>query len=71
MLGVDASTLDGSEEAPSTLGKRSRLSVLNTGGLSSRDKRKLESGVEKKGNISKVTVELEVLPEARGSAEVS
>ncbi|ODO06171.1 dynactin 4 [Cryptococcus wingfieldii CBS 7118] len=50
----------------STLGKK-RMSVL---GASMRDKRhNKELGVEKKGNISKVTVEVETLAEADGPVE--
>ena len=51
-----------------TLGRKSRKSVL--GGGSSRDKKRGEPGVEKKGNISKVGVEIEVSPEGRGAVEV-
>jgi dynactin-4 len=56
-----------STSGPATLGKKSRLSVL--GGLG--DKRKRDHGVERKGNISKVGVEVEILPEALGLIEVS
>jgi dynactin-4 len=53
-------------------GKRSRLSVLATssGGLREKEKRK-NGDVEKRGNCSKVGVEVEVLPGARGSVVVS
>jgi dynactin-4 len=50
------------------MGKRSRLSVLGGLGGSSR---KRDHGVERKGNISKVGLEVEVLPDAVGVVEVS
>jgi dynactin-4 len=52
---------------PGTMGKKSRLSVL--GGLG--DRRKKDHGVERRGNISKVGIEVEILPGATGSVEVS
>jgi hypothetical protein len=57
-----------STSGPGTIGKKSRLSVL--GGLGGGDKKKKDHGVERKGNISKVGVELEVLPDASGPIEV-
>ncbi|WVQ79057.1 hypothetical protein IAT38_001150 [Cryptococcus sp. DSM 104549] len=50
-----------------TLSRKSRLSVLAGG--SARDKKHRESGVEKKGNTSKIALEVEVLPGATGSVE--
>lgn len=62
---------EGSEEASegSSLGQRSRLGVL--GPNTSREKRKREGGVEKRGNVSKVAVEVELLPGASGPVEVA
>jgi dynactin-4 len=57
-----------STSGPGTIGKKSRLSVL--GGLGGGDRKKKDHGVERKGNISKVGVELEVLPNASGLIEV-
>lgn len=57
-----------------TMGKRSRLSILNTTssvGLREKEKRKKEGEVERKGNCSKVGLELEILPGARGRVVVS
>jgi dynactin-4 len=53
---------------PGTAGKRSRLSVL--GGLGGNSKKK-DHGVERRGNISKVGLEVEILPDAVGPVEVS
>ncbi|RXK41387.1 hypothetical protein M231_01292 [Tremella mesenterica] len=65
-FGLETSTMDGgSEESRDpSLSKRSRLSVLGSGSL--RDKRKVESGVEKRGNVSRVPIELEIMPGAKG-----
>jgi len=52
---------------PGTISKKSRLSVL--GGLG--DRRKKDHGVERRGNNSKVGIEVEILPEATGLVEVS
>jgi dynactin-4 len=52
-----------------TLGRKSRKSVLGSGSL--RDKKRGEAGVEKKGNISKVGLEIEVFPGASGAVKVS
>ena len=54
---------------PGTMGEKSRLSVL--GGLGGSDRKKKDHGVERKGNISKVGVEVEILPDAVGLVEVS
>ena len=54
--------------AVGTLSKRSRISVLAGSG---RDKKKRDQDVEKKGNVSKVLVELEVPPGTTGVVEVS
>lgn len=70
---------DGSSALPSSrgtlgAGKRSRLSVLNTGsggGLRDKDRRKKESDIEKKGNCSRVGIEVEILPTATGNVIVS
>lgn len=63
--------------AVGTLSKRSRMSVLaggsgaGSGSMRERDrKRGMEKDVEKKGNVSKVLVEVEVPPGTRGSVEV-
>lgn len=53
------------------MSKRSRLSVLGMSGGNVRDKRGREPGVEKKGNVSKVGLEVEIMPGARGAIEVS
>ncbi|KAE8539773.1 hypothetical protein D1P53_003710 [Cryptococcus gattii VGV] len=66
---------DGSEDTASmtsglgagTMGRKTRPSVL-AGGGSSRDKRR-EPGVEKKGNISKVAIEVDISETARGDVE--
>ncbi|WVR03969.1 hypothetical protein IAU60_000968 [Kwoniella sp. DSM 27419] len=50
--------------ASSTLGRKSRLSVLAGGSKKSR-----ESGVDKRGNTSRVVLEVEVLPGATGRIE--
>ena len=60
---------EGSSSTLGTLGRKSRKSILGSGSL--RDKKREEQGVEKKGNISKVGVEVEVSPEASGVVEVS
>ena len=52
-----------------TLGRRSRKSLLVTG--STRDKKRADGGVEKKGNVSKVGLEIEVAQGAIGRVEVS
>lgn len=52
---------------PGTISKKSRLSVL--GGLG--DRRKKDHGVKRRGNISKVGIEVEILPGAIGLVEVS
>jgi dynactin-4 len=60
-----------SEEGSSsrgTLGRRSRKSLLMSGSV--RDKKRGESGVEKKGNMSKVGLEVEILPATSGPVEV-
>ena len=56
------------ESGMGTISRRNRKSIL--GGGSTRDKRRAEAGVEKKGNVSKVGIEVEVLPGASGSVEV-
>lgn len=61
-----------SEEGSSsrgTLGTRSRKSLLMSGSV--RDKKRGEGGVEKRGNTSKVGLEVEVLPGTSGPVEVS
>jgi dynactin-4 len=58
-----------STSGPGTIGKRSRLSVR--GGLGGGDRKKKDHGVERKGNISKVGIEVEILPGASGLIEVS
>lgn len=66
-----SSTISGatrSTNAAGTLGKKSRLSVLGTLGG---DKRKRDHGVEKRGNMSKVGIEVEILPDASGEVIVS
>jgi dynactin-4 len=66
--------LEGSEglseegSALGTLGRRSRKSLLMTG--STRDKKRSDGGVEKKGNVSKVGLEVEVSQGASGRVEV-
>lgn len=72
---------DGSSVLPSSrgtlgpaAGKRSRLSVLATssgGTLRDKERRKRESEVDKKGNCTKVGVEVEILPGATGEVVVS
>lgn len=51
-----------------TLGKKSRLSVLGTLGG---ERKKRNHGVEKRGNMSKVGLEVEVLPDVQGPVVVS
>jgi dynactin-4 len=70
--------LDGSENASeesSMIGtmssRRSRMSVLGVGGLAGLRDKKRDTGVERRGNISKVGLEVEVQPEATGQVEVS
>lgn len=53
-----------------TLGKKSRLSVLGTLGGGG-DKKKRDHGVEKRGNMSKVGLEVEILPDSTGEVIVS
>jgi dynactin-4 len=67
----DGVPLDGSEgqSEGSSRGTVGRKSLLFTEG--SREKRRGEVGVEKKGNTSKVGVEVEVLPGSKGPVEVS
>lgn len=67
MLGLEGS--EGASEDGSSLSRRSRASILGTGGL--RKKKRREAGVEKRGNVSKVLVEVEMLPDASGPVEVS
>lgn len=62
---------DGSEDAASvsgtgTMRKGGRLGVLAGGSM--RDKRR-EAGVEKRGNVSKVPIEVEISEQARGDVE--
>lgn len=59
---------DGSEDAAGTgtMRKGGRLGVLAGGSL--RDKRR-EAGVEKRGNVSKVPIEVEISEQARGDVE--
>lgn len=80
MEGTDLGTSeDGSSALPSTRGtlsgpKRSRMSILATssaGGLREKEKKKKELEVDKKGNCTKVGIEVEVLPEAKGEIVVS
>ncbi|WVO13200.1 hypothetical protein L204_100812 [Cryptococcus depauperatus] len=58
----------GSSSGTGTLGKKSRLSVL-AGGGSLRDRRNRENGVEKKGNVSKIPIEVDVSQDATGPVE--
>lgn len=51
-----------------TLGKKPRLSVLGTLGG---ERKKRDHGVEKRGNMSKVGLEVEILPDAQGQVLVS
>jgi len=51
-----------------TLGRKSRKSVLGAGSV--RDKKRGEVGVDKKGNVSKVGLEIEILPGGSGNVEV-
>lgn len=55
-----------------SVSKKSRMSVLGMGSVrdSKREKGR-EVGVEKKGNVSKVGLEVEVMPSAKGVLEVS
>ena len=65
MLGLDGS--EGTSEG-SGFGHRSRIGGLGAVGL--RGKKTREGGVEKRGNISNVAIEVEMLPGASGSIEV-
>lgn len=74
---VEGGDGDGSEDTASmptgsgaagTMGRKTRPSVLAGAGSSSRDKRR-EPGVEKKGNISKVPIEVDISETARGDVE--
>ena len=67
MPGLDGS--EGASEGSSSLDRRSRMSVLGTGTF--REKRTKEGAVEKKGNTSKVPIEVEMLPGASESVQVS
>ena len=51
-----------------TLGRKNRLSVLGSLGG---ERKKRDHGVEKRGNTSKVGLEVEVLPDAEGRVIVS
>ncbi|WVF67076.1 hypothetical protein IAT40_001821 [Kwoniella sp. CBS 6097] len=59
--GLGSGSGSGTGTNTGTLGRKSRLSIL-AGGSSSNSKKGRESGVEKKGNMSKVAIELEVAP---------
>ena len=76
----DLPGMEGSSEVPSeegtlasgTLGRRNRLSLLAGGSGAMREKRgRGEAGVEKKANMTKVEMEVEVLPGATGNVTVS
>jgi hypothetical protein len=71
----DGSVMTRNTSAVGTLSKRSRMSVLAGGSGSMRERekerRRVEKDVEKKGNVSKVLVEVEVPPHAGGKVEVS
>ena len=67
MLGLEGS--EAASEEGSVLSRRSKLSVLGVGSAMERKRR--EEVVEKKGNVSKVGVEVEVLPGAKGLVTVS
>lgn len=62
--------LSQSEDSRETAGKRSRTSMSATGTLREREKRHREATVEKKGNTTKVGIEVEVMPHAAGDVEV-
>ncbi|ORX36318.1 dynactin subunit 4 [Kockovaella imperatae] len=72
----DLPGLEGASEVPSdegvstvggTLGRRNRISTLGTTSSGLREKRaRGETGVEKKANMTKVLLEVEVLPDAKG-----
>jgi dynactin-4 len=68
--GPGSLTGTGTGSGGGTLGRKARLNVLAGGG--ERDKvREKKDGFERKGNVSKVGLELEVLPEAKGDVQVS
>ncbi|WWC60123.1 uncharacterized protein I303_102687 [Kwoniella dejecticola CBS 10117] len=64
--GTGTETATGSGQG--TLSRKSRLSILSSGKNDRRAKDR-EGGVEKRGNVSKVNLELEILPEAKGQVE--
>lgn len=72
----EGSTISGTKGG-SSISKQSRLSVLGGGGsaaASGRDTKRekgREVGVEKRGNISKVVLEVEIMPGANGVLHVS
>jgi len=65
-LGMDSS--EGASEEGGSLVKRSRLSVLDPANV--RDKKSRDGGVERKGNITKVGLNVELLSDASGPVEV-
>lgn len=65
---ISSATRATAATASGTLNKKSRLSVL---GALGGDKRKRDHGVEKRGNMSKVGLEVEILPDAVGEVLVS
>ena len=70
----DGSVMTRGTSAMGTLPKRSRMSLLPGAGSGTpgmRERRKKEADVEKRGNVSRVLVEVEVPPEAKGKVEVS
>ena len=59
---------EGVGEAGSNLNRRSRATILDLS--STKERRTRHREVEKAGNVSKVEIEIELLPEAMGHVEV-